>query len=78
MTVAPTLQPQTAFWTWQGLPIRYQTAGTEGPALLLVHGFGASSDHWRKNIPVLAEQHRVYAVDLLGLFPTRLKHGGSN
>lgn len=24
------------------------------------------SDHWRKNIPVLAKSHRVFAIDLLG------------
>jgi pimeloyl-ACP methyl ester carboxylesterase len=34
--------------------------------MLLIHGFGASSDHWRKNIPELAETNRVYAIDLIG------------
>ncbi|KAK6129616.1 hypothetical protein DH2020_036626 [Rehmannia glutinosa] len=34
--------------------------------LLLVHGFGASIAHWRRNIPTLAQSHTVYAVDLLG------------
>lgn len=34
--------------------------------MILIHGFGANSDHWRKNIPVLAESHRVYALDLIG------------
>lgn len=24
------------------------------------------SDHWRKNIPVLAESHRVFSIDLIG------------
>ena len=24
------------------------------------------SDHWRKNIPALAKNHRVFAIDLLG------------
>lgn len=24
------------------------------------------SDHWRKNIPVLAKSNRVYAIDLIG------------
>lgn len=38
-----------------------------GRPLLLVHGFGASIGHWRKNIPVLAAGgYRVYAIDLLG------------
>jgi pimeloyl-ACP methyl ester carboxylesterase len=36
------------------------------PALLLVHGFGASSYHWRHNIPTLARDYHVYALDLLG------------
>jgi len=53
-------------WIWQGFPIRYQSRGTTGPAVILVHGFGASSYHWRKNLPVLAEVARVYAVDLIG------------
>ncbi|MBW4633256.1 MAG: alpha/beta fold hydrolase [Iphinoe sp. HA4291-MV1] len=56
----------TKTWIWQGFPICYQTQGTTGPAIILVHGFGASWWHWRKNIPVLAEYCRVYAVDLIG------------
>lgn len=58
--------PQRHTWQWQGFPIHYQQAGEQGDAIVLVHGFGASSDHWRKNIPVLAEHHRVYALDLIG------------
>jgi pimeloyl-ACP methyl ester carboxylesterase len=59
-----------AGWTFQGHPIHSLSRGPEheaaGPAILLVHGFGASTDHWRFNIPVLAEQHEVHALDLLG------------
>ncbi len=48
--------------------------------MLLVHGFGASTDHWRHNIPVLAERHEVHALDLLGFGrsakPTGLNYGG--
>ena len=25
-----------------------------------------TSDHWRRNLPVLAQSHRVFAIDLLG------------
>jgi len=57
---------ETKTWQWQGFPIRYQQAGTSGPAVVLVHGFGASSDHWRKNLPVLGETCRVFAIDLIG------------
>ncbi|WP_066425928.1 alpha/beta fold hydrolase [Anabaena sp. 4-3] len=56
----------TKTWIWQGFPICYQTQGTTGPAVVLIHGFGASWLHWRKNIPVLAENCRVYAIDLIG------------
>ena len=35
--------------------------------MLLVHGFGASTDHWRHNLPVLSESYEVHALDLLGL-----------
>ncbi|OSO87086.1 alpha/beta hydrolase [Cylindrospermopsis raciborskii CENA303] len=56
----------TKTWFWQGLPISYQMQGTKGPAVILVHGFGASWGHWRKNIPILAETCQVYAIDLIG------------
>ena len=36
------------------------------PPLVLVHGFGASTQHWRHNIPRLAQQYEVHAFDLLG------------
>ena len=53
-------------WTWQGHQIQYTVMGT-GKPLVLIHGFGASIGHWRKNIPVLAEAgYRVFAIDLLG------------
>lgn len=53
-------------WQWRGFDICYTVMG-EGHPLLLIHGFGATHAHWRKNIPVLAAQgYRVYAIDLLG------------
>ena len=54
------------FWEWEGHTIRYQMSGTEGPAMILVHGFGGNADHWRKNTPVLGRKGRVFAIDLLG------------
>lgn len=53
-------------WNWRGYTIRYTAWGTGAP-IVLIHGFGASIGHWRKNIPVLAQAgYRVYALDLLG------------
>ncbi|PPS39993.1 alpha/beta fold hydrolase [Chroococcidiopsis sp. TS-821] len=66
MTVSTPSFTATKTWIWQGFPICYQTQGTTGPAVVLIHGFGASWWHWRKNIPVLAETCRVYAIDLIG------------
>jgi pimeloyl-ACP methyl ester carboxylesterase len=61
---APVLEKLT--WTWQGHTIAYTVQG-EGQPLVLVHGFGASLGHWRKNTPALvAAGYRVYALDLLG------------
>jgi pimeloyl-ACP methyl ester carboxylesterase len=49
----------------EGLPIRYLTAGT-GPPLVLLHGAGDNTLDWRWVMPHLAATHRVYAPDLPG------------
>ncbi|CAN0256021.1 unnamed protein product [Ectocarpus sp. 12 AP-2014] len=55
-------------WRWRGYKINYRVEGAEdAPPILLIHGFGASIGHFRKNIPTLVgEGYRVYAIDLLG------------
>jgi pimeloyl-ACP methyl ester carboxylesterase len=53
-------------WMWRGHQINYQAQGETGTPVLLIHGFGSSVGHWRKNIPVLAESCRCYAIDLIG------------
>jgi pimeloyl-ACP methyl ester carboxylesterase len=37
-----------------------------GPALLLIHGIGDSSETWRELLPALAREYTVVAPDLLG------------
>ena len=51
--------------TVHGYRRAYVMAGT-GPALLLVHGIGDSSDTWRPVFDQLARDHTVIAPDLLG------------
>jgi len=55
-------------WQWRDQMIHYVQAGSNSvnPPLLLVHGFGASTDHWKKNIAALQEHYEVWAIDLLG------------
>ncbi len=57
---------QSQYRTWQGWRTHWVQAGSHGPAILLIHGFGASTEHWRYNLGDLAQDHRVWAVDLLG------------
>ncbi|KAJ1290557.1 hypothetical protein BS78_02G253300 [Paspalum vaginatum] len=54
-------------WRWKGYLVQYTFLGNEGPAVLLVHGFGASLEHFRDNIDSIADTgHRVWAITLVG------------
>ena len=70
-TSAPSILPSIpgTYWQWRNNSIYYVSAKQSQsnlPPLLLVHGFGASTDHWRKNIAQLQENFQVWAIDLLG------------
>ncbi|XP_024383373.1 uncharacterized protein [Physcomitrium patens] len=56
---------KSASWIWRGNKINYSVSGF-GKPLILVHGFGGNAGHFARLIPFLAENHRVYAIDLLG------------
>ncbi|MEO1349474.1 MAG: alpha/beta fold hydrolase [Cyanobacteria bacterium J06635_15] len=61
--------PISTHWHWRDQAIHYVKAGQprrDLPPLLLVHGFGGSTDHWRKNIAGLQTEFEVWAIDLLG------------
>lgn len=67
--VADTAPIPGIYWQWRGQSIYYVKAGERKPGrppLLLIHGFGASTDHWRKNISGLCNEFEVWAIDLLG------------
>jgi pimeloyl-ACP methyl ester carboxylesterase len=49
-----------------GARLHYVSAGASGSPVVLVHGWPESWWAFRKLIPLLAETHRVFAVDLRG------------
>ncbi|KAK0595400.1 hypothetical protein LWI29_006243 [Acer saccharum] len=58
----------TRIWRWNGYLIQYTVVGHEGPAILLVHGFGAFFEHYRDNISDIANSgNRVWAITVLDL-----------
>lgn len=59
-----------------GVDLFYREAGTPGaPAILLLHGFGASSYMFRDLIPQLAPHYHVIAPDLPGFGQTDVLPG---
>jgi pimeloyl-ACP methyl ester carboxylesterase len=52
--------------TVNGTRLHHVSAGTSGSPVLLVHGFPETWWAFHKLIPLLAERHRVHAVDLRG------------
>lgn len=50
--------------------VHYEVAG-EGPAVVLIHGLSGSGRWWVYNVPVLAQQYRVYNVDVVGFGRSR-------
>ena len=56
------------YWNWNGFKIAWNVENQESNIpILLLHGFGASSAHWRFNIIPFAEMgYAVYTLDLLG------------
>jgi len=55
-------------WHWHGHACHWRVLGDRRlPALVLLHGFGAASGHWRHNAGQLAAAGWcVYAIDLVG------------
>jgi pimeloyl-ACP methyl ester carboxylesterase len=51
------------------VPANVEVRGS-GPAIVLIHGFGAAIDWWDEIAPTLATDHRIVRIDLIG-------HGGT-
>ena len=56
------------YWNWNGFKIAWFVENEKkNIPLLFLHGFGASSNHWRKNLKsFVKEGYAVYSLDLLG------------
>ncbi len=59
---------ESKYWSYKDLKVHYRVTGKESnPSIILIHGFGASSDHWRNNAEIFAsEGFRVFGLDLIG------------
>ena len=72
-------------WNFLNYPIHTISANSDDSstkiAVLLIHGFGASTDHWRFNVPALSSEFEVHAIDLLGFGkspkPNDVEYSGS-
>ena len=59
---------ESKYWSYKDLRVHFRVTGEESnPPIVLIHGFGASSDHWRNNAEIFAsEGFRVFGLDLIG------------
>lgn len=48
-----------------GVRTRYRQAGAGEPALLLIHGLGASLECWQQNLAILSKRRRTIALDVV-------------
>ena len=53
------------FITYQGIKLHYTVSG-EGHPLMLLHGWGCSTEIWQRVLPFLEERFRVINVDFAG------------
>ena len=59
---------KSSFWLYRELKVHFRVVGDySNPAVVLIHGFGASCDHWRNNAKSIASNgFLVYGIDLIG------------
>ena len=59
---------QGNYWNWDKFYCHWKVLGEEGKRpIVFLHGFGASSCHWRFNANYFAQNgFRVYAIDIIG------------
>ncbi len=59
---------ESNYWNWKGFKIFWSVKGKDNiDPMILLHGFGASSKHWRNNSDYFAKKgYSVYSIDLIG------------
>ncbi|PWN57190.1 3-oxoadipate enol-lactonase [Abyssibacter profundi] len=70
LALASACKPTMPTLRLEGTDCHYNDTG-EGPALVLIHGLGASQADWFTQLPAFERQYRCIAPDLTG-------HGGSS
>lgn len=72
-------EAQDIYYFMEGQRVHCQVAGAvNAPPLVLLHGIGGSVNWWRRNLPVLSQHFRTYALDLPGFGRSwRLREGYS-
>ena len=66
LNIGSTFDIESSFAEVLGSSMHYVEAG-EGQPILLIHGNPTSSYLWRNVIPLLQQNHRVIALDLIGM-----------
>lgn len=72
-----TQRPQDQSMQIGKVQARYWAAGSQGSPVVLIHGIGGYVETFWPNILHLAEQHRVYALDLVGFGRTPKPQDGA-
>jgi pimeloyl-ACP methyl ester carboxylesterase len=65
-TYPATTPPPDRYLQVHGINTRYWQMGDRGSKIILLHGGNGSIEFWLYNIATLAQDHRVYAFDMVG------------
>jgi pimeloyl-ACP methyl ester carboxylesterase len=60
------IKPHDQYLRVGSIRTRFWALGSEGSAVVLMHGISGSVEDWILNIGTLARSHRVYAMDMVG------------
>jgi pimeloyl-ACP methyl ester carboxylesterase len=67
MSTYPAITPPSdRYLRVNGINTRYWQMGDRGSAIILLHGGNGSIEFWLYNIATLAQNHQVYAFDMVG------------